>query len=117
MQDRNTALSCQPSQVTKTFPSGSVQPVSYTHLDVYKRQDIDRQQAEPILRETLQVDDRTQISLFLIYPCSLANETGSELQKHTTELLDSFCMENYYVMPLPRQQGFLVMLTDTERCV
>lgn len=68
--------------------------------------DIDRQQAEPILRETLQVDDRTQISLFLIYPCSLANETGSELQKHTTELLDSFCMENYYVMPLPRQQGF-----------
>ena len=77
--------------------------------------DIDRQQAEPILRETLQVDDRTQISLFLIYPCSLANETGSELQKHTTELLDSFCMENYYVMPLPRQQGFLVMLTDTER--
>ena len=77
--------------------------------------DMDRQQTDPILRETLQVDDRTQISLFLIYPCSLANETGSELQKHTTELLDSLCMENYYVMSLPRQQGFLVMLTDTER--
>lgn len=77
--------------------------------------DMDRQQTGPILRETLQVDDRTQISLFLIYPCSLANETGSELQKHTTELLDSLCMENYYVMSLPRQQGFLVMLTDTER--
>lgn len=84
-------------------------------MDLFTGTDIDRQQAEPILRETLQVDDRTQISLFLIYPCSLANETGSELQKHTTELLDSFCMENYYVMPLPRQQGFLVMLTDTER--
>ena len=31
------------------------------------------------------------------------------------QVFDSLCMENYYVTTLPREPGFLVILTDTER--
>lgn len=70
---------------------------------------------EPFLKEALQTDERTQVSLFLISPCSLANETSIEMMKQTSSLLDNLCMENYYVFPFVRQQGYVVMLVDTER--
>lgn len=98
--EKNRAQRVSPDQLLWTYLTGDGE---------------ESKKAEPLLKETLQIDERTQVSLFLISPCSLANETSVEMMKQTLSLLDNLCMENYYVFPFVRQQGYVVMLADTGR--
>lgn len=75
----------------------------------------ERKELLPALDEAFQVNKKIQSSLFLIRPGSLANETVTEMMECVRQVFDSLCMENYYVTTLPREPGFLVILTDTER--
>lgn len=68
-----------------------------------------------LLKQTLQINEKVQTSLFLIRPVSIANETITEMMEQIQLKLDALCMGKYYIVLLSREQGILVMLTDTQR--
>lgn len=75
----------------------------------------EREKLRPVLLEVFQVNEKIQSALFLVRSCSLANETVTAMMECVKQVFDSLCMENYYVTSLPREPGFLVIVTDTGR--
>ena len=69
----------------------------------------------PVLEEKLQVGANMQSSLFLIRPCDMANETLKDMLGETRKLMDMLCMENFYILQIPQERGFLIMMVDTGR--
>lgn len=78
-------------------------------------QEKDKEDTLALLKRTLQVNEKMQTSLFLIRPLSIANETVTEMLEQIQLRLEALCIENYYTIILSREQGFLVMITDTQR--
>lgn len=69
----------------------------------------------PLLTERMHVGERTEISIFLLSPGSIARETAPELMRQTQELMDAICMENFFLVSMPREHHFMVIVTGTER--
>lgn len=69
----------------------------------------------PILSEELQINDRIKSTLFCIHPGSDMAGVANEMAEKTRELLETMCMEGYYILAPGRGSDYLVLLTDTER--
>lgn len=90
----------------------SVDQMIWTYLlGVQKNDD----QILNLLKETLKINDRTQSSIFLIRPKSLALETIQELTRSTQKQLEILCMENFCIFQIPQESGYCVMIVDTGR--
>lgn len=75
----------------------------------------ERERLLPVLGRSLHVNARMESTLFLVRPSSIAVETVTGMMEETREILDSLCITNYYLLFLAADQGFLVVITDTER--
>lgn len=69
----------------------------------------------PRVEETLQVNKKIQSSLFLVKCGNIARESMTEMMEETKTVLSAMCMENYYLIFLSQDMGFLVLVADTER--
>lgn len=75
----------------------------------------EKQKILPVIEESIQVNKKVQISLFLVKGSSVVRESTTEMMEETNSVLDSMCMENYFVVFLSQDVGFLVIVLDTER--
>ena len=50
----------------------------------------------------------------MIQSASIDLETNSEIRNTLNMLMDSFCIQNYYVIPLIKNSDILVMILYTE---
>lgn len=66
------------------------------------------------LSNMLHVNHRVENSLFMIQAASIDLETNSEIRNTLNMLMDSFCIQNYYVIPLIKNSDILVMILYTE---
>ncbi len=76
------------------------------------------EEKEPLrkqLSNTLQANDRMQITLFLIKPDSLDLETVGEMVHCIKDKMNSLCIMNYHVVHLSFDYGILVLVIDTEK--
>lgn len=69
----------------------------------------------PIIEETLQINKKVQSTLFLVKAGSVARESTTEMMAETNSCLDAMCMENYYIVYLSQDFGYLIIILDTER--
>ncbi|HIS26902.1 MAG TPA: response regulator [Candidatus Pullilachnospira intestinigallinarum] len=69
----------------------------------------------PILSEELQINGRVKSTMFYIHPGSDLAGVANEMAEKTRELLETMCMEGYYILVLGRGSDYLVLLTDTGR--
>ncbi len=67
------------------------------------------------LSKQLKVNDLTEISLFLVNPVSLLQETVGEMIQCIKEKMDSLGVQNYHVIHLSISYGILVVILDAER--
>jgi len=67
------------------------------------------------LSEQLGVNDRTEITLFLVKPDSLDQETAGEMTHCMKDKLNSLGVMNFHVIQLSFSYGILVMIVDTEK--
>lgn len=67
------------------------------------------------LSTQLQVNDRIEITLFLIKPDSIDQETVDELIHCTKDKLNALCIMNFHVIHLSFSHGILVLLIDTQK--
>lgn len=67
------------------------------------------------LSKLLMVNDRMEITLFLIKPDSLDQETVGEMLHCIKEKINSLSIMNYHVMHLSFSDGILVLIIDTEK--
>lgn len=75
-----------------------------------------REQIRPMLEEKIGVTKDTQFTMLLIHPDSMASESYGELRKELENQMEALCMENYYMLLRPGEQGGIyVVLVDTER--
>ena len=58
------------------------------------------------LSNMLHVNHRVENSLFMIQSASIDLETNSEIRNTLNMLMDSFCIQNYYVIPLIKNSGY-----------
>ncbi|WP_033165515.1 response regulator [Clostridium sp. KNHs205] len=62
----------------------------------------------------LHVNDRMEITLFLVKPDSIDQETADEMLHCIKEKMDELCIMNIQVVHLPSSYGILVLIMDTE---
>lgn len=67
------------------------------------------------LMKQLLVGQRTEVTMFLIKPCSLSLETASEIVHFITDKLETLNVMNFQVIHLSFSFGILVMIIDTEK--
>ena len=67
------------------------------------------------LSNHLQVNDRMEITLFLVKLDSLDRETVGEMMHCIKDKINSFCIMNFYVIHLSFSYGILVLIIDTEK--
>lgn len=83
-------------------------------MELYRKQQ--REQIRPMLEEKIGVTKDTQFTMLLIHPDSMASESYGELRKELENQMEALCMENYYMLLRPGEQGGIyVVLVDTER--
>lgn len=63
----------------------------------------------------LQVDDRMEITLFLVKPESLDQETVGEMIHCIKDKISSLCILKFHVIHLSFSYGILVLILDTEK--
>jgi two-component system response regulator YesN len=67
------------------------------------------------LSKHLQVNDRMEITLFLVKPGSLDQETVGEMIHCLKDMINSFCVMNFHVIHLTFSYEILVLIIDTEK--
>ena len=67
------------------------------------------------LSNQLQTNDRMEITLFLIKPDSLDQETVGEMIHCIKDKLNSLCIMNFQVVHLSFEYGILLLIVDTEK--
>lgn len=67
------------------------------------------------LSDQLQVIDSMEITLFLVKPDSLDQETVGEMIHCITDKMNSLCIMNFHIIHLSFSYGILVLLIDTEK--
>ncbi|MDF2905112.1 MAG: DNA-binding response regulator [Herbinix sp.] len=67
------------------------------------------------LYKQLLVNDKMEITLFLVKPDSLDQETASEMIHCLKDKINSLCAMNFQVIHLSSLDGILVMILDTEK--
>jgi len=66
------------------------------------------------LSNQLQVDDRMEVTLFLVKPDSLDQETAGEMTHCIKDKLGALGIRNFHVVHLSFSYGILVLIIDTE---
>ncbi len=67
------------------------------------------------LSNQLQANDRMEITLFLIKPDSLDQETVGEMIHCIKDKMNSLCIMNFHVVHLSFEYGILLLIIDTEK--
>lgn len=67
------------------------------------------------LSNQLQANDRMEITLFLVKPDSLDQETVAEMIHCIKDKMNSLCIMNFHVVHLSFSYGILILITDTEK--
>jgi two-component system response regulator YesN len=67
------------------------------------------------LSSQLQVNDRMEVSLFLVKVGSLDKETVGEMIHVMKDKINSFCVMSFHVIHLSFSYGILVLIIDTEK--
>lgn len=67
------------------------------------------------LSKLLMVNDKMEITLFLVKPDSLDQETVGEMIQCIKDKLNSICTMNFHVIHLSFSDGILVLILDTEK--
>ncbi len=78
----------------------------------------EQEEKEPLkhqLSNLLQANEKMQVTLFLIKPDSLDQETVGEMIHCVKEKMNSLCVMNYHVVHLSFDYGILVLIVDTEK--
>ena len=78
-------------------------------------EEVGKEQIQKQLQDILQVNKKMQISLFLIKPDCLDNETATEMKHSIGNRLDSLCFDTFHVVQLSMDFGILVLIMDTEK--
>lgn len=75
----------------------------------------DQESVHRLLNEILHVNEKTEVSLFLLAPRRLFEDRLKEFVSCIKGLMESLCIENSYVMPVPGEKKILVVIAGTER--
>lgn len=67
------------------------------------------------LSNQLQASEKMEITLFLVKPCSLDQETVSEMIQCIHDKMNSLCIMNFHIVHLSFEYGILVFIIDTEK--
>lgn len=69
----------------------------------------------PMLTEELQINERVKSTMFYVHPGIDMAGVANEMAEKTRELLETMCMEGYYILLLGQGSDYLILLTDTAR--
>jgi two-component system response regulator YesN len=78
----------------------------------------EQEEKEQLIRQLsnlLQANDRMEITLFLVKPDSIDQETVSEMIHCMKDKMNSLCIMNFHVVHLSFEYGILVLRIDTEK--
>ena len=94
-----------------------IQQVSVEQLLInYKEcQEEQKDSVRLVLQEMLHMNDKTELTLFLLSPGRMFVDRVAEFMNCTKELLESLCIENSCVISVPGEKRILVIAAGTER--